>query len=153
MLVGLSLAVPASPERGARASPSAYRSGNSLLAMGEDGRILFEADIYSACRRRRYAEKACTPVTCSASRATTSCACRRTSTKASCTATPDEFQTASNPDRWAGAAMEHGIHRRRAFFGATTGAAVSSLSESEQPDNQTVSVKCYQRLEIPSICP
>ena len=62
--------------------------------------------------------------------------------------TYDEFQTASNPDRWAEAQQwSTASIGEGAFFGAyDLVQPVSSLSESEQPDNQTVGVKCYQRL-------
>lgn len=153
VLVGLSLAVPRFAKN---AGPLGFAinaygaSGNSLLAMGEDGRILFEADIlFRVPPDDRYAEKG----------VYTGCMFRiegddivrvqaHIDKGELYRYTYDEFQTASNPDRWAEAQQwSTASIGEGAFFGAyDLVQPVSSLSESEQPDNQTVGVKCYQRL-------
>ena len=153
VLVGLSLAVPRFAKN---AGPLGFAinaygaSGNSLLAMGEDGRILFEADIlFRVPPDDRYAEEG----------VYTGCMFRiegddivrvqaHIDKGELYRYTYDEFQTASNPDRWAEAQQwSTASIGEGAFFGAyDLVQPVSSLSESEQPDNQTVGVKCYQRL-------
>ena len=153
VLVGLSLAVPRFAKN---AGPLGFAinaygaSGNSLLAMGEDGRILFEADIlFRVPPDDRYAEEG----------VYTGCMFRiegddivrvqaHIDKGELYRYTYDEFQAASNPDRWAEAQQwSTASIGEGAFFGAyDLVQPVSSLSESEQPDNQTVGVKCYQRL-------
>lgn len=153
VLVGLSLAVPRFAKN---AGPLGFAinaygaSGNSLLAMGEDGRILFEADIlFRVPPDDRYAEEG----------VYTGCMFRiegddivrvqaHIDKGELYRYTYDEFQAASNPDHWAEAQQwSTASIGEGAFFGAyDLVQPVSSLSESEQPDNQTVGVKCYQRL-------
>ena len=127
-----------------------HRFRGFAVAMGEDGRILFEADIlFRVPPDDRYAEEG----------VYTGCMFRiegddivrvqaHIDKGELYRYTYDEFQTASNPDRWAEAQQwSTASIGEGAFFGAyDLVQPVSSLSESEQPDNQTVGVKCYQRL-------
>ncbi len=152
-IVGLSLALPHFAKHG---QPfgfdiSAYgASGNSLLAMGEDGRILFEADIlFRVPPDDRYADEG----------VYTGCMFRiegddivrvqaHIDKGELYRYTYDEFASGACPDRWA-EALEWNttLIGEGAFFSAyDLVQPISSPAEGEQPDSETVGVKCYQRL-------
>ncbi|MBC5584168.1 hypothetical protein H8S61_08170 [Eggerthella sp. NSJ-70] len=152
-IVGLSLALPHFAKHGQPFgfAINAYgASGNSLLAMGEDGRILFEADIlFRVPPDDRYADEG----------VYTGCMFRIEGTDIVRVQahidkgelyryTYDEFTSGTSPDRWA-EALEWNttLIGEGAFFSAyDLVQPISSPTEGEQPDSESVGVKCYQRL-------
>lgn len=152
-IVGLSLALPHFAKHGQPFgfAINAYgASGNSLLAMGEDGRILFEADIlFRVPPDDRYADEG----------VYTGCMFRIEGTDIVRVQahidkgelyryTYDEFTSGASPDRWA-EALEWNttLIGEGAFFSAyDLVQPISSPTEGEQPDSESVGVKCYQRL-------
>lgn len=152
-IVGLSLGLPHFAKYGQPFgfAINAYgASGNSLLAMGEDGRILFEADIlFRVPPDDRYAAEG----------VYTGCMFRIEGADIVRVQahidkgelyryTYDEFTSGTSPDRWA-EALEWNttLIGEGAFFGAyDLVQPISSPTEGEQPDGESVGVKCYQRL-------
>lgn len=152
-IVGTSLAMPhfAKHNEPFGFAINAYgASGDSLLAMGEDGRILFEADIlFRVPPDDRYAEEG----------VYTGCMFRIEGTDIARVQahidkgelyryTYDEFTSGTSPDRWDEALeWSTAVIGEGTFYNAyDLVQPISSPRNGEQTDSEAVGVKCYQRL-------
>ena len=154
VIVGVSLVIP---RIGKHVDPLGFAitaygaSGNTLLAMGDDGRILFEADIlFRVPPADRYAEEG----------VYTGCMFRIEGSDIVRVQahidkgelyryTNEEFSTSDDPDRWAEAQAWNTtlIGQGEHYAQYDLVQPVNEMSfDGEVPTVETVGVKCYQRL-------
>lgn len=154
VIVGVSLVIP---RIGKHVDPLGFAitaygaSGNTLLAMGDDGRILFEADIlFRVPPADRYAEEGVYTGCMFRIEGSDIVRVRAHIDKGELYRyTNEEFSTSDDPDRWAEAQAWNTtlIGQGEHYAQYDLVQPVNEMSfDGEVPTVETVGVKCYQRL-------